>query len=342
MIVLTNCLTKIADEGGMKVANSLTRRIKAADPSVTVVSCGSENTDCDVHIPTNKLLMNAKLAKYLLRRREPVLFMPAYARALAMTVRIFILSLFARWGLKVLIVMSTPITGLPRLLLKMSGAQVLCLSEESCQTFRDAIGERASHLCTGVDTARFVPADKARKLELRRKYGLPEDKPIVLHVGHMKEGRNIGQMMKIDPCYHAVLAVSTMTAEFEDKELRERLLTRQELTLFDQHIPCIEELYQLSDVYFFPVTARHNCIDVPLSALEAAACGLPVVATPYGELKALLDKEGFFRIDSFEAEKINALLDQAAASGRNGREAVIPYDWENSVQTLLAGFRRNE
>lgn len=335
MIILTNCLGNTADEGGMKVCSSLARRIKAADPSVTVVSCGSEAGECDVHCPAGKFLLSWPLVKLLFQRREPVLYLPAYARTLPTAMRIFLLSLVARWGLRVLIVMRAPINRLSGVLLKLSGAEILCLSEESREAFAGVIGIRAGQLQTGVDTTRFIPVSPEEKLALRRKYGLPADKPIVLHVGHMKEGRNIRQLLKVDESFHVVLVVSTLTAEFEDAELRHTLQQKENLSIIDSYIPHIEEIYQLADAYFFPVEKARHCIDVPLSALEAASCGVPVVSTPYGEMKQLLGHEGFYRIDSFEQEDINDLLDTAIRRGANGRVHVLPYDWQNAVTELL-------
>lgn len=335
MIILTNCLGNTADEGGMKVCSSLARRIKAADQSVTVVSCGSEAGGGDVHCPAGKFLLSWPLVKLLVQRREPVLYLPGYARTLPTAMRILLLSLFARWGLKVLIVMRAPINRLSGMLLKMSGAEILCLSEESREVFSGVIGNRAGQLRTGVDTTRFVPVSPEEKLALCRQYDLPADKPIVLHVGHMKEWRNIRQLLKVDDRFHVVLVVSTLTAEFEDAELRHALQQKQNLTIIDSYIPHIEEIYQLADAYFFPVEKARHCIDVPLSALEAAGCGIPVVSTPYGEMKRLLGYEGFYRIDSFEPEDINDLLDTAIRRGVNGREAVLPYDWQNAVTELL-------
>lgn len=335
MIILTDCLGNVADEGGMKVCSSLTRRIKAAAPSVTVISYGSEAGECDMHLPANKLLLNGQLIRFLRRKKEPVLYLPSYARTLPMSVRIFILSLFAGRRLQVLIVMRAPIKKLAGFLLRLSGAEILCLSAESRDAFQRVLGKKVRQIKTGVDTQRFVPVSSEAKTALRRKYELPEDKPIVLHVGHMKEGRNVGQLMQLDERFHGVLVVSTLTAAFQDEALRRRLTAKENLTVIDRYIPHIEELYQLADVYLFPVEKERHCIDVPLSALEAAACGLPVVTTAYGEMKQLLGKRGFSTIRSFEKEHINALLDDAIRAGANPREHVLPYDWQHAVQELL-------
>lgn len=335
MIILTDCLGNTADEGGMKVCSSLANRLKAADPSVTVVSYGEQAGTSDVHIPTNKFLMSWPLLRLLRRKKEPILYLPSYARMLPMAGRILILTLLALRRVQALIVMRPPYHKLGSWLLKLSGAEILCLSEEATEAFRQTVGDRARQIKAGVDTARFAPVAAEEKVELRKKHGLPADKPIVLHVGHMKEGRGVGAMARLDNRFHGVLVVSSLTAGFEDKVLHERLAAQDNLTIIDEYIPCIEELYQLADVYLFPVEKARNCIDVPLSALEAAACGIPVVATEYGELKGLLGQDGFYRLDRLDADTLNDRLEAALREDGDPRPCVLPYDWKNAVVQLL-------
>ena len=79
----------------------------------------------------------------------------------------------------------------------------------------------------------------------------------------------------------------------------------------------------------------HGCINVPLSVMEAASCGIPVAATRFGELKELEGCEGFHWIESFDPEDLNNLLRQAMAGSADSRSAVLAYDWDNALQYLL-------
>lgn len=333
-MILTNCLTGRDDEGCLKVANSLIDRMKRMDPAVTVISCGEASPRCDVHLPANKLMLSPKLWRYLRKQRERVLYMPSFARMLPTALRVFVLSRMTGCPVQVLLTMLSPIGRMAKLLLRLSGAQVISLSGQSHEAYRAVIGDKAIRLKTGVDTARFVPAPD-RKAELRRKYGIPEDKPVVLHVGHMTAGRNIGKLLLLDERFHGVLVVSTQTSGVADEALRAQLANRSNITIIDHYVPQIEELYQLADVYLFPVEQACCCIDVPLSAMEAAACDIPVATTAYGEMQSLVGQEGFYRIDSFDADKLNALLQSLCESGRGGRAQVLPYDWNNAAAWLL-------
>lgn len=334
MIILTNCLTQTVDEGGLKVANSLVKRMKNADSTVTVVSCGREKEQSDVHIPTNKLMLNPKLWRYLHRRKEKVLYIPSVGRMLPTAIRMAVLSLCTSRRLSALLVMKLPMTPLAKILLKISGAEIVALSEDAYQYYHAVIGNKAKRLRTGVDVGRFVPVEREQKLALREKYGVPLDKPVVLHVGHLTQGRNLTHLLTIDPKYHVVLLASTYADNIKDEALRAQLLARENVTLIQRYVSAVEEIYQLADVYFFPVVQEQCCIDVPLSALEAAACGLPVVATPYGELKTLMGNEGFYQIDQLEPGQINALLAQAIEKQAGGRAAVLPYDWQLAADAL--------
>ena len=333
MVILTNCLTERADEGTRKVVRSLITRIKDRCPDTKIATYESGEGLGDRHFRLNKLLVSRSLSRYL--HREPVLYMPSPAKSLPLALRLWILSCSAKKGLSVLISMQFPVDRVSRFFMNRSKARILTLSQSACAYYRGCLSCSVEQLPAGVDTEKFQPATAEEKLQLRRKYRLDEKKPVVLHVGHLKPGRNVAQLLKLDSRFHAVLAVSTQTAQEQDRKLRQQLLQRQELTLIDSYLPHIEELYRLADVYLFPVEDPESCICLPLSVLEAAACGIPVVTTPFGQLQELVDRDGFYELKSFEPAALNAQLEQAMAEKKDPRPAVLEYDWSLAVDTLL-------
>lgn len=335
MIVLTNGLTSNADEGAVKIASSLIRRIKASVSETFVITYERQALESDIHLTLNKFFLNSELIRLIRERQEPVLYVPFPAPILSVMVRVFLLCVLTRRPIKTLLVMNGTMNLAARCILKFSGSEVLTVSRESLETFQKVIGQRAKYLKTGVDTAKFVPVEGDVKASLREKYGIPQKKKVVLHVGHMKAGRNIGRLLSLGEDWHIVLAVSTLTTTERDVQLREAFLAKSNVTLIEDYVPDIQELYQLADVYLFPVLLKDHCIDVPLSALEAAACGIPVVTTAFGELKELLKKPGFYPIESLEPAALDALLKQAAEEAVSPRETVLEYDWENTVKDLL-------
>ena len=334
MIILSNCLSDKADEGCLKVAGSLIRRLRQKLPGTTVVTYGDSEGQGDLHLKVNKLMLSPRLLKLIRAKNEPLLYVPAAARARAMAVWVLILSLFARKGIRMICVMQHETGWLPGLLLKLSGVHIIALSRSTAEYYEAILPGRVTYLKTGVDTTRFQPVTPEEKAALKVRFGIPADKTVVLHVGHLKQGRNVQQLLKLDDRFHGVLVCSTYAAGQQDGQLREALKQKSNLTLLEGYIPRIEEIYQMADVYLFPVVIPHNCIDVPLSALEAAACGIPVVTTAYGEMQELLGKDGFYEIRSFEPEELNNLLATAYAQEKNPRQHVLQYDWNEAVDQL--------
>lgn len=337
MLILTNGLTNVVDEGFLKVANSLIKRIKNHNPqNVFVVTYERKSEFSDRHIKANKFLLSKELVSIILKRKEEVLYVPFPAKPAATTLRIFLLSLFSRKGLRVVWVQKARLNLVSRILLKLSRAEIVVLSKDSKAYFSNVVREdRVCYLKTGVDTERFRPVAPQQQRALKQKYGLAPDRPVILHVGHLKQGRNIAQLLKVDARNQILIVFSTLFKSEADEALRSRLLKAPNVRLIESYLPDIQEIYQLSDLYFFPVMESGNCIDVPLSCLEAAACNKPVVTTDYGEMREFIGKEGFYFIDSFEKECLNRLiLDGLNAANIDIRASVLAYDWSHAIITL--------
>lgn len=338
MLILSNCLTERADEGCLKVANNLIKRLRKQLDGVTVASYGRRSPEADVHLKLNKLLLNCSLRAVIKKHSGQVLYVPFPARPIATALRVFVLSRYCKKGLKVLLTMNEPLGTVEKMLYRMSGAEYVVLSKTSWDFWAGIVGEeRVTYLKTGVDTRKFCPVCDTRKKELKAKYGFDTERPVVLHVGHLNRGRNVAKLIEIAPAYQVLLVTSTLTKDEQDSALREELLEKPNIRIISDYIADIQEIYQLADVYFFPVLESGHCIDVPLSCLEAAACDLNVITTAYGEMREFKGKNGFFFLDSLEPERINEMIETALSHGEaHSREAVLDYDWENGI-SLLAG-----
>jgi len=331
MLILSNCLTKVVDEGCIKVANSLVKRLKNNSDNHFVVTYERESALSDEHLSLNKFLISKRLFSLIKERGERVLYLPFPAKPISTAIRVFILSLFAKCGMDVLITMQNECDFVSKLLFKLSGANFVFLSAPAAARFSKHVGEkRVKHLKCGVDTKRFLPVDQDKARALKEKYGLDSDRAVVLHVGHLNRGRNVAELLKLADEFTVLLVTSTLTKSEQDKELRASLEAAN-IKIIDDYIPDIEEIYQLSDVYFFPVVEYGKCIDVPLSCLEAAACNKCVVTTDYGEMKEFCGKDGFYFIDSFEKDDLKTLVKKAISSKAQTRSAVLEYDFDNAA-----------
>ena len=273
MIILSDCITEKVDEGCLKVANNLIKKIKEKNPDTLVISYKNKPKYSDLHLKLNKLFLNVSLLSVIREKRETLLYIPFASNTMASIVRTCVLSRMARGKVKVLFAVRFSMNKVAKKILQKSNAQIIALSKESYEFYSTEIGANVIYLKTGVDTSRFVPVGIEKKKELREKYKVDQNKKVLLHVGHLKMGRNVDKLLNISEDYHILLVVSSVTEI--DLQLKQKLNERSNITIFDMYLEHIEEIYQMADVYLFPVQERENCIDIPLSVLEAAACNIP-------------------------------------------------------------------
>jgi len=210
--------------------------------------------------------------------------------------------------------------------------RVLVHSARTRRLFESA-GLETRPLPLGVDTSRFRPADAATRRHLRRKYGLPEADTIALHVGNFRPGRNLMALAGcVRPGWQA-LAVGSTTIAADASELRG--LRAAGVLAWDHYIPAVHEVYQLADVYVFPVVHAHNAIDFPLSVFEARAAGLPVASTRFGALPEFLSNDpGVVWVDDpsgiGEAAKTAAALQEPPNAS---------FTWDRTVREIEGHLR---
>ncbi len=135
-------------------------------------------------------------------------------------------------------------------------------------------GIPASIFQLGIDFEKFSPSLEDNRHSLYEQFGLSGDKPTILHVGHCSRGRNLEVFLQIDKLrYNRLVICSGM---FSDSAMKEKLKA-DGVKLIEEYLPNIHVAYQLADVYVFPTQSRDFVIDLPLSVVEAFACGTPVI-----------------------------------------------------------------
>ncbi len=337
MIILSNCLTETVDEGCLKLANSLIKRIKQKNANTTVVAYQRKTDISDVYYKTNKFFLNFNFLKYLRNKNEEIIYMPFPTRSLPMAIRTFILSIFTKRAIRVVLTMKRNFSKLSMLLLSSKKISYIVFSHNAADHYKKIFSNKQiQYLKCGVDIERFAPITTVTKHELRKKYNIPTDKKVILHVGHLNYGRNIDKLVNISSEYFVLLVTSTLTKNEQDFELKQKLLSCENIKLIDDYIQNIEEIYQLSDIYFFPVVEDGHCIDIPLSCMEAAACNLPVITTDFGEMKEFVGKDDFYFINTFDSENLNRLIDDILLQKEfNSRNSVLCYDWNKAVSEIL-------
>lgn len=219
---------------------------------------------------------------------------------------------------------------------------ILVQSNESERIYKD-LGFRTIYLPNGVDIYKFKPVSKEEKLRLRRRYGLPKDKFIILHLASMKRKRNIEIFKKLKQEFDniEILLVGRDTEKNIDWKLIRELETAG-CMVWIKHFSNIEDIYNSVDCYVFPTIDRTASIETPLSVLEAMACNLPVVTTKFGALPRMFrEGDGLFFIEG--NEDLFRIIDSIKKKSNmriRTRKKVLPYSWE-SIGKKLVGIYEN-
>ncbi len=158
-------------------------------------------------------------------------------------------------------------------------------SERLRSAHRD-ITRNSSVLPPAVDSTRFRPSDCSR-LKIREQLGLPSDKPMMLHIGHLRRSRGLEPLAELaaQGLVSVVVVASTSTQVEPDVQAHLRdtgVIVKREF------VSDIERWYQAADVYVFPVSDLQGSVEIPLTVLEAMACGVPVATAPFGGLPSVL------------------------------------------------------
>jgi len=126
-----------------------------------------------------------------------------------------------------------------------------------------------------------------------------------------------------------------------------RELKSMGVTLTIGRLDDIRTAYWAADCYVFPVVDPHSAVGVPLSVLEALACGVPVVSTRFDGLGQALGEEWpgmtwaapdriSAEVDAALSRSHDATAVAAAVHERFGREA-IAMQYLSIYERLLDG-----
>lgn len=214
---------------------------------------------------------------------------------------------------------------------------VLVQSHESETMFR-SMGCATAFLPNGVDIGRFLPAPTWRKMEWRAKYGIAGDRFVVLHVGPIIRQRNVQLLTQLQQAGQQTVLVGR-TAPL-DRDLC-RLLSDEGCMVFTDRLEHIEEIYALSDCYVFPTPPanRGASIEMPLSVLEAMSCNLPVITTRFGALPRVFTEGSGLTFIEGEDNLGQELLKATTGPQPRTRDKVLPYGWDNVMDSLESMYR---
>jgi len=229
-------------------------------------------------------------------------------------------------------------------------ADAICVNcDEEERQFRRLYGDppgRIEVIAPAVEHAFFAPGDRAGA---RRALELPADRPVLLFVGRIQplKGpdvavRALAAMRRTDAHLLVVGGASGMEGDGAARELR-ALVDRLGVAERVHFVPpqphhILSTYYRAADAVVVPSRSE----SFGLVALEASACGIPVVASAVGGLLTLVEHGGSGNLVPDRdpqrfAEHLDRLLDDpvlAARLGRRGHERSLAYTWRLAADRL--------
>lgn len=216
---------------------------------------------------------------------------------------------------------------------------------EQILDFYSADADRIEVVPPGVDHAFFSPGDRAGA---RAAVGL-DDRPTLLFVGRIQPLKGLtvavealAQLQRTDARLVVVGGASGPDGAAEMQRVRSLVsdlrLTDRVSFVEPQPHHALSTWYRSADAVLVPSRSE----SFGLVALEAAACGVPVVASSVGGLRTLVvDGQTGFLVDrrdpAAKAVKVDELLadpEMAAAMGANAVQHAANYSWAGTAGRL--------
>lgn len=217
-------------------------------------------------------------------------------------------------------------------------ATIVCVSEGVADDVRahyPRAAERVVTIQNGVDTDRFAPGVRAEDARaLRASLGISPSRPLAVFVGSDWERKGLELVL------HALASArewDLAIAGAGDRGRYEALAASLGLERSVHWLGLtsdVQPVYEMAQAFVFPSSYEA----FSLASLEAAACGLPILATPINGVRELIvDEESGFVIDR-DAGEIADRLKRLAADpelmaniGSAAREAALAFGWDRMV-----------
>ncbi|MCP8307091.1 MAG: glycosyltransferase [archaeon] len=198
---------------------------------------------------------------------------------------------------------------------------------------------------SSVDVKRFNPDTNGEPI--RELLGI-KDGHLVLYIGRLVKEKNLEVLIKAAPkvlkelphCKFIVAGIGPAADYYKNMVLKSNL---KESIIFQGYIEdgILERYYAASDVFVFPSKFETQ----GLTALEAMACGKPVVGADFLAIKEIV-KNGYngylFNPDDPDdcAEKIIKTIKERSIMSKNARQTALEYSVDECIDKLLKVYKK--
>lgn len=288
-------------------------------------------------LPTllNNLIFIARiiLQKFIFKP-EICIYMPQASLTFSSYIKIAILNLFYRNRLVIIGTQRRSLSNWQSSFIKRLSFPHIFVMSSTMVNDLAKLNIKSQTLDIGIDLNKYKPADNISNFYV--KYNLPDDKKILLHVGHIRESRNIKWLIDVQKeldNVQVVIVGSTSTAS--EDELYKELIGSKVIVIRD-YLPDVSELYQLADYYCFPVIINTAAMEVPLSVLESMATNTPVLTTRFGRLPELFPEEDNYYCYIEKASDIISQIKAGFGSEGNNREKMKDFTWLATAKKITS------
>ncbi len=218
-------------------------------------------------------------------------------------------------------------------------AWFVCVSDGVAEEVRNSFPAVAAHVSTihnGVDTAEFAPGAAAKEgRALREGLGLEEGALVAAFIGgdwEHKGLRHLIEALALAPGWNLAVAGRGHPRDYRD--LAEELGVGERIRWLGVRAD-VRPVYAMADVFVLPSSYE----TFSLVAFEAAASGLPVIASDVNGVRELIASgESGYLVEPL-AEQIATRLRELAADpelrarlGAAARESALRFRWEQMVR----------
>jgi alpha-1,6-mannosyltransferase len=221
-------------------------------------------------------------------------------------------------------------------------AHTIVCSEFVANDLRRAGIDRITRIPLGVDLAHFHPRLRAKRREVRARYGLPE-RAVAAFVGRFSFEKELGVLMEAWPEVHR--RTGAVLALIGHGPMRRKLVAQADGAPWARFLPYERDRGQLAELLaaldLFVAPSSNETFG--LAALEALATGTPVLSADRGGIsEQVLASGAGARFESGRAaslveEAVALLRSDLPALGARGRSyAEHDHSWESVFNRIFA------